>query len=392
MSGSGLRPGDRLAGLDFAAHNADAKRAMDAWNAGRPTRTPIVLGVNSRYFLASPAANPEGLDFQRYSEDADAMFDALLRFQRWSRFNLLQDAELGLPEEWVIAPDFQNYYEAAWFGCPIHYMDGQVPDTRPAFADAPERVMEKGLPGPFDGIMGRALRYYERFRERAERETFLGRPIRAIPPGCGGGTDGPMTVACNLFGAGFACAAMAEEPDRLQRLFAYITEANLRRIAAWRALAGVQFPQENYWFADDSVALISTAMYRERVMPWHRKLLDAFAGRERGIHLCGDATRHFPCIREGLGITGFDTGFPVDFGRLRRELGPRVRLQGGPHVEFLRTAAPAEVFAETKRVLGTGVLDGGLFLLREGNNLAPGTPVENTEAMYLAGREFGWKA
>jgi uroporphyrinogen-III decarboxylase len=42
-----------------------------------------------------------------------------------------------------------------------------------------------------------------------------------------------------------------------------------------------------------------------------------------------------------------------------------------------------------RRILQSGVLEGGRFLLREGNNLAPGTPLENTEAMYYAGREFG---
>ena len=25
--------------------------------------------------------------------------------------------------------DFQNCYDAAWFGCPVKYIDGQVPDT-----------------------------------------------------------------------------------------------------------------------------------------------------------------------------------------------------------------------------------------------------------------------
>lgn len=392
MSDDGLRPRDRLAGFDFAAHNAEVKSVMRAWNARRPIRTPIVLGVNSRYYLESREANPEGLDFRRYSEDPNAMFDALLRFQRWARFNLLQDVELGLPSEWVIAPDFQNYYEAAWFGCPIHYMEGQVPDTWPAFAEAPERVMEKGMPEPFGGLMERALAFYEHFRERAAKETFLGRPIKAIPPGCGGGTDGLMTVACNLFGPEFVCTAMAAEPERLARLFSFITGANLRRMAAWKSLAGIAVPQETFWFADDSVALISTAMYREHVLPWHRRLCEAFAGENRGIHLCGDATRHFPCLVRDLGISGFDTGFPVDFGRLRRELGPEVAIQGGPHIEFLRRSTPQEVFEETRRILGTGVLEGGRFLLREGNNLAPLTPPENLEAMYRAGRQLGWKA
>lgn len=34
-------------------------------------------------------------------------------------------------------------------------------------------------------------------------------------------------------------------------------------------------------------------------------------------------------------------------------------------------------------------MEGGQFVLREGNNLAPGTPLENTEALYHAGRQFG---
>src|SRR5581483_2935932 len=40
---------------------------------------------------------------------------------------------------------------------------------------------------------------------------------------------------------------------------------------------------------------------------------------------------------------------------------------------------------ETRRILQSGVLEGGLFILREGNNLAPGTPLENIEAMYPTG-------
>jgi uroporphyrinogen-III decarboxylase len=81
----------------------------------------------------------------------------------------------------------------------------------------------------------------------------------------------------------------------------------------------------------------------------------------------------------------------VDHGRLRRELGPDVIIRGGPHVEMLRSAGPDEVYAETVRILGSGVLEGGMFVLREGNNLAPGTPLDNTEAMYRAGREHGYR-
>ena len=33
--------------------------------------------------------------------------------------------------------------------------------------------------------------------------------------------------------------------------------------------------------------------------------------------------------------------------------------------------------------------DTGRFVLREGNNMAPGTPIENIEAMYYARRKYG---
>jgi len=384
------RQQDRLAGFDFARHNAEVRALWEAYRAGNPPRVPIVLGTNTRYFMQHPDANPDGLDFRRYTEDPDVMFDAQLRFQRWNRFNLLQDAELGLLDRWAIHVDFQNYYEAAWFGCPVEYYDHQVPDTRPAFADCPERVMEQGLPDPYEGIMARGFAYYERFLERASRETYLGRPIEIMLPWFGCGTDGVMTVACSLFGPDFVCAAMAAESERLRCLFDFITEATIRRMTAWRNLAGVSIPQDGFWMADDSIALISTAMYREHVLPYHRRLYDRFGTQNgRGIHLCGDATRHFVTLRDELNIQAFDTGFPVDFGRIRRELGPAVRIQGGPHIELLRTATPGQVREEVRRILQSGVLEGGLFVLREGNNLAPGTPVENTEAMYYAGREFG---
>lgn len=390
MSGIPLVP-DRLSNFDFERHNAEVLELWTAFNAWKPAkRIPIILGTNTRYFMFNAPANPEGIDFQRYSENPDVMFDAQLRFQRWTRFNLLQDAELGLPEKWVIAPDFQNYHEAAWFGCKIHYFKDQVPDTMPDFADAPERVMEKGLPDPFGGLMARALAYFEHYRARAPKETFLDRPIEASYPWCGFGTDGPMTVACNLFSAEFVCETLADDPDRLHRLLDFITEATIRRMTAWRKLAGIPVPQDGFGFANDSIALISSAMYREHILPYHRRLCDALGTpAPRGVHLCGDSSRHFLTLRNELNVQSFDTGFPIDFGAMRRELGPGVRIQGGPHVHFLMQATPAEVRGEVQRIAQTGVLQGGLFVLREGNNLAPGTPLENTEALYHAGREFG---
>ncbi|NOZ57644.1 MAG: hypothetical protein GXO73_12745, partial [Calditrichaeota bacterium] len=44
---------------------------------------------------------------------------------------------------------------------------------------------------------------------------------------------------------------------------------------------------------------------------------------------------------------------------------------------------------ETRRILQGGITRGRRFVLREGNNLSPGTPLENMEVMYWTGREYG---
>jgi hypothetical protein len=59
-----------------------------------------------------------------------------------------------------------------------------------------------------------------------------------------------------------------------------------------------------------------------------------------------------------------------------------------PRAIFLQPATPDEVRPETGRILNSGICDGGRSVLHEGNNLAPGTPSANLEAMYEAARAW----
>ena len=145
------------------------------------------------------------------------------------------------------------------------------------------------------------------------------------------------------------------------------------------------------WFADDSIQLISTDMYRRQVLPWHRLYLAQWSvAGPHAIHLCGDAARHFPTIRDELRVMSFDTGFPVDHGALRKALGPDVEILGGPEVALLLRGSPQDIYERTRGILQSGVMAGGRFVLREANNLPPGCPQANLEAMYRAALDFGW--
>jgi uroporphyrinogen-III decarboxylase len=148
----------------------------------------------------------------------------------------------------------------------------------------------------------------------------------------------------------------------------------------------------NLWaFADDSIELISTTMYRELVFPFHKRLVAELAGPGApiSIHLCGDVQRHLVFLRDNLNIRSFDTGFPIDLGHARRDLGTEIELMGGPSAPLLCYSTVQDVRTETVKILQSGVMEGGKFVLREGNNLAPGTPLENLWAMYETAQEFG---
>jgi uroporphyrinogen-III decarboxylase len=133
-------------------------------------------------------------------------------------------------------------------------------------------------------------------------------------------------------------------------------------------------------------------MYREFVLPCHRRILDELTvpGADRSMHLCGDAQRFFPILQKELGVMSFDTGFPVDFARLYDELLPGTRIYGGPSTGLLLNGTPERIDAEVRRILASGVMGKSrAFVLREGNSLAPGTPFANVNQILLTSRDAG---
>ena len=376
---------------DFTRHNEEVLRVWEAYRAGRPVRVPMIIGCNARMLLLDPALNKRKITFREYTENPEVMFQVQLAFLKWLRFNVPQDAAMGYPEKhWEITVDLQNFYEASWFGSAVHYREGQVPDTLPILAgDRKNLLFDRGIPEPISGPFKIITDYFEFFRAKADKGfAFEGFPVKPGPPWSAAGTDGVMTAAVNLRGEEIF-TDFYEDPEYVRKLFDFITIAAIKRCQVLRKYFGLPEKDEVFSFADDSVANISTAMYREFVLPYHKKLKAAFSLGKTAIHLCGDSTRHFKTMAEELNVVQFDTGFPVDFGWLRKELGEQMEIQGGPHIALLLKGTPTEVERETLRVLKSGITRGGKFIIREGNNLAPGTPVPNLEAMYATVKKHG---
>ena len=121
-----------------------------------------------------------------------------------------------------------------------------------------------------------------------------------------------------------------------------------------------------------------------------KRLFEEFSlGGPNSIHLCGRASHHFKTLRDELNIQAFDTGFPSDLGQCRREPRPDVQLRGNIHPELLRQGPKPALRQAIIDLLHSGVMEGGRFIMCEGNNVAPHTPLENMRFMYEVGKEFG---
>ena len=308
----------------------------------------------------------------------------------------LAEADAGSPVSstpaggWEIEIDFQNVPDAAWFGNEIIYLKNQVPDTSPSLPEKNKReILDRDPPKPFAGIMGRFLEYYEFFADTALNFEHKGVGIKHIRLPHGDYTDGPFTIACKLRGSGEFCLDLAIDPDFAHDLLEYITDATIHRLRVWRE----HFPIDPYNFklADDFILLLSEEHYREFVFPHHKRLYEALLPQDgqRFIHLCGDHSRFFPLLHKELDVGIFDTGFPLDFGRVRAELGQDVTIRGGPSIQLLQEGTVEEVQKETRRILESGIMDGGRFILREASDLPPRTPMKNTRTMYETVKQFG---
>jgi uroporphyrinogen-III decarboxylase len=380
-----------LSTTDFTQHNQMVKQLWADHAEGRAARVPCVWNFSNRFYLLTPWLNTKGYSANNFFEDPAVQWEVHFAQRRWIRENVPQDMERGLPDEWPgLWPDFQNSLEASWLGCSIEYRDGEVPDTLPMLREDKGKLATMSIPDPlYAGLMGRATEFYQYFEERRAREDFAERPI-AKSVMCGSITDGPMTVACDVRGTTEMCMDLYEDPRFARELLDFITEAAIARIRAVGKVNGIEYPIQSFVFADDSIQLISEAQYREFVLPCHLRLLRELAlGGPHFMHICGNVQRYIPLLHRELNIGTFDLGFPIDMGQARREGGEDLFLRGNLHPMVLRDGPVELIRQKTAEILRSGVKAGRRYTFCEGNNVAPGTPIEHFAAAYETVLELG---
>ena len=198
-----------------------------------------------------------------------------LAHQYYVRHFIMQDVPMGDEQDYNVNVDFQNYYDAAWFGAPIVYPDCNVPSSEPFLTDSNKYDFLKQKPNVWNDFMKRNVHYGEYMAEKCQNMTYRGKKVNLNGISMFG-TDGAMTVACNIRGTTEFCIDLYEDKEYALNLLDYINEALIERILALREKYSVP-TMEGFWFADDSIALLQIKIikntYSQDISGWLKQHL-----------------------------------------------------------------------------------------------------------------------
>jgi len=379
---------------DYARHNEEY---LELTKDGRqPGRVTMTLSANPQVILANPDNNPDGITFEEYMGDFDVMIDVEARFQEYTANQYFCDRIMGFDNIdglsfWL---DSQNTIEHCHFGGKIAHHGVNVPSTVKYINDENKyKFTDRPFPSIEDGPFGRSFEFYTYCLDLQKKGfAWKGKPIKNVIYAGAGGTDGPITVACDLMGATEICIALYEEEDFALDFLGYITDATICRIKEARKKVGQPEKTPGLYFADDCICLLSADDYIRFMLPLHKRIFSELTTGEGpyGIHLCGDVTRHLLTIRDELNVTFFDTGYPIKHGKLMQDFGPDIGVSGGVHAALLLNGSEDAVRNETRRILEEVKPHTRKFIMKEANAVCTRTPTENILAMYETVKKYGW--
>ena len=141
--------------------------------------------------------------------------------------------------------------------------------------------------------------------------------------------------------------------------------------------------------------MLSPKLWRERIKPFTGGLIRTFKdlGLKTFYHSCGSLVPVIPDLIEA-GLDILDPLQPNAVGMQAEPLfeafGDRLSFHGGiDEQELLPHGSPAEVYAETKRVISILGRNGG-YIVTAAHAVQGDTPAENVLAMFDATRDFRW--
>jgi hypothetical protein len=354
-------------------------------------RVPVNYCVVPRYF--APIFGLPYLDFFR---DVETQYYWLLQF---CKYHIEQ-----IPSDFCTAPTiavhpyFDNVIPPSAQGAEVGWTEWSPPRAIPVIHTV-EQMERFQVAQPDAGLRGKAIAWWHEMHELAAqtRVTFNGGKAPSGEEGrvevgiLGAGSLSPHMLAIDLVGEDFYWWII-EYPEACHRFLNKIMQGE---IAAEELVRRVDSrPRGDYYvLAEDSAQIMSPALFQQFCVPYTGEMFDRFGAKckfGRGIHMCGNSTHLHRALVDDLKMTHFDIfGYLVPPKVAAANLGDKgILLWGNIDPMLMQRGAPAEVKAAAMECLEAMAPCGG-FMLGDGANVCPGTPLSSFQAIMEAAEEYG---
>jgi uroporphyrinogen-III decarboxylase len=366
---------------------AREKRVVKTKRFEATDRVPVIPAINYRFLL--PIL---GVRFRDYYHDPRIMLHSQILGQKWLMEHVKTDA-YSITGAWVGGwTDFQNATDSSALGCKIDFPEDNIPIVRQegwVRTEVDLRRLEQ-MDIIRGGLNGKQIEFRKAMQIIAEDYPVRFQDGPVFYPGANpwltNTSQGPFTMAGDLMGVMELFAGTLERPAFVRELFRIITDKMIEWLDfCWDEML---LPDCNFAWTDDLAQGLSAKVYHDLVLPFEQKLRFHFDGWA-SLHMCGRTEHLLDIFTNEVQINEYQGfGWQVDLDKIARSMGGKVVLVGNVSPLTIQFGTPDQVKAATRKVIEKLSPYGGL-IVQDGNNIAPGSPLENINAMLDAAVEYG---
>ncbi|MBD3180988.1 hypothetical protein GF312_01780 [Candidatus Poribacteria bacterium] len=339
-------------------------------------RVPVICGVSLRYIL-----NERDVGYDEYFSSPESQVYHQLMNMQWRLEHIKDDAIQGIGVS--VSPDFSTT-RGSMFDIEIHWSDTEIPKTLPMLHSV-EDVKKLKVPPPTNGLCGKKINWYHEMKEivKTHKVTFND---ESVPVKVGiGGEGGPFPIALSLAAENIYLWA-GEAPEIMHELMEKATQAFIDYEVYIRKMTGRS--RKGCGMGCDGAEMLSPEDFAEFVVPYYNRIYETFPGY-RGLHNCGKIDHLLDIIRNDMKIDSLNGfGDLVNRRLLVEKLGGHVHMSGGVNISLLLDGSEEQVREDCMDALKTLSSKGG-YILQDGNNVPPGTPLNNLEVLINCSEDFG---
>ena len=369
--------------VDHPPHKMElSRRRMEARSSFRYVdRVPLNYCVVARYF-----APLFGLPYLDYFKDVETQYYWQLQFAKFHIENIPADFCTG-PTIYV-HPYFDNAVPSSGQGAQVGWRE-ETPLRALPVIHSIEEMDRFEVARPEAGLRGKVIEWWLLMKEFAAQTTvtFNGQKGKVELSLLSTGGLSPHMIAIDLVGEDFYWWMLAY-PENCHRFLHKITQGEIEAENLVRQI-DPRPRSDHYDLAEDSAQIMSAKLFKEFCVPYDKMLFEKFGRAGRAIHMCGDSTHLHQALKQDLHMTSFDIfGYLVPPRFAAAILGGKTLLWGNINPMLMKDGAREEVKQAAWECLEAMAPCGG-FMLGDGANVCPGTPLQNFQAIMEAAEEYG---